>query len=84
MATQDPSVNFSWDLPNVSGDTGNWGALLNTILGDDATGIDKVLFDVQTTANAAMPKSGGDMTGHFNALTTSDGTAYLSWKILRV
>ena len=52
MATQDPTVNYNWDLPNVSGDTGNWGALLNTILGDTVTGIDKRLFDATATADA--------------------------------
>jgi len=71
MATQDPTVNFTWDLPNVAGDTGNWGALLNTILGDDSTGIDAVLFAVQTTANAALPKAGGTMTGHLAMATAS-------------
>jgi hypothetical protein len=78
MATQDPTTNFSWDLPNVSGDTGNWGTLLNTILGDDATGIDKVLFDVQTTANAALAKAGGTMTGHLSMLTSDSAGSTIS------
>ena len=70
MATQDPTVNYNWDLPNVSGDTGNWGALLNTILGDTVTGIDKRLFDATATADAALPKAGGVLTGDIEVFTS--------------
>jgi len=73
MAVNDPTTRFSWNLPNVSGDPGTWGTLLNAILGDDVTGIDEILYDVQTTANAALPKAGGAMTGHLD-LKTSHAT----------
>lgn len=63
MATQDPTVNYNWNLPAVGGDTGAWGGMLNTIIGDDATGIDAVLKAVSDVANAALPKAGGTLTG---------------------
>lgn len=63
MAVQDPTTNFDWALPDVGGDTGAWGGLLRTIIGDDVVGIDKVLNDVKTTADAAMPVEGGAFTG---------------------
>lgn len=61
MATQDPTTNYSWDLPATS-DTG-WGTTLNSIIGDDATGIDAVVKAVSDVADAALPKAGGAMTG---------------------
>lgn len=63
MATQDPTVNYAWNLPNTGGDSGAWGTMLNAILGDDATGVDKRLFDATTTAGNALPKAGGTLTG---------------------
>lgn len=69
MAVQDPTTNFAWALPDVGGDSGAWGTLLNTIIGDDVTGIDKVVNDVKTTADAALPKAGGTMTGELKLLT---------------
>lgn len=71
MATQDPTTNYAWDLPDVGGDTGVWGTALNTIIGDDATGIDTVLKAVSVVANAALPKAGGTMTGNLELLTES-------------
>lgn len=66
MATQDPTVNYTWNLPTVGGDAGNWGTMLNTILGDDSTGIDAVVKAVSVIANAALPKAGGTMTGRID------------------
>jgi hypothetical protein len=63
MATQDPTTNYSWALPDVGGDTGAWGTMLNAIIGDDATGIDAVVKAVSDVANAALAKAGGTMTG---------------------
>lgn len=63
MPTQDPTTNYGWNLPNVGGDVGAWGGLLNSILGDDATGIDPIVKGVSNVANAALPKAGGTMTG---------------------
>ena len=69
MATQDPTTNYSWDLPTDGGDNGSWGSMLNTILGDDSTGIDAVLKAVSDVANAALPATGGTMTGELVTLT---------------
>jgi hypothetical protein len=69
MATQDPTTNYSWDLPTVGGSSGAWGTALNTIFGDDVTGIDKVVYDISVIANAALPKAGGVMTGEIDTLT---------------
>lgn len=55
----DPTTNFSWDPPDVGGDVGNWGTVLNTLIDD----IDDDLNTVKTTADAALPVAGGTMTG---------------------
>lgn len=70
MAIQDPTTNFGWDLPTVGGSTGSWGTELNTIFGDDVTGIDKVVGDIKTTADAALARAGGTMTGRLKAKTS--------------
>jgi hypothetical protein len=69
MATQDPTTNFGWNLPDVNADAGNWGALLNAILGDDSTGIDARLFTANAAAVAALPLAGGVMTGEIENIT---------------
>jgi hypothetical protein len=69
MATQDPTTNYNWNLPTVGGDAGSWGTALNSIIGDDATGIDTVVKAVSDVANAALAKAGGTMTGELKMLT---------------
>jgi hypothetical protein len=69
MAVQDPSTNYSWNLPNDLADDGAWGAMLRTIIGDDSTGIDAIIKGVSDVANAALPRSGGSMTGEIDVLT---------------
>ena len=69
MAVQDPTVNNSWNLPDVGGDTGSWGGLLRTIIGDDSTGIDAVMEAISVVANAALSRAGGSMTGEIDILT---------------
>jgi len=69
MATQDPTVNYNWDLPTVAGSSGAWGTALNVIFGDDATGIDAVVKAISDVADAALPASGGTMTGELVTLT---------------
>jgi hypothetical protein len=70
MSYNNPTTNFQWDLPIEEGSTDDWGRILNVIFGgtvdpggEDHDGIDKVLYDVKTTADAAMPKAGGIFTG---------------------
>jgi hypothetical protein len=43
--------------------------MLNTIIGDDSTGIDAIVKAVSDVANAAMPKAGGTFTGEIVTLT---------------
>ncbi len=69
MATVDPTENYGWDLPTVNGSSGAWGTILNSILGDNATGIDVVVKTISDVANAAMPTAGGTFTGEIKALT---------------
>jgi hypothetical protein len=35
MAVTDPTVNYKWAIPDVGGDIGSWGGLLNTIFGNE-------------------------------------------------
>lgn len=69
MATQDPTVNYDWDLPANGGSAGAWGNALNAIIGDDATGIDAVVKGVSNVADSALPKAGGTMTGEIEVKT---------------
>lgn len=62
----DPTTNYGWDLPNVAGDAGAWGGLVNTILDD----IDGLLFTADAVADAALPLAGGAMTGHVDSLSS--------------
>ena len=69
MATQDPTTNYGWDLPTVAGSSGAWGTALNAIFGDDSTGIDAVVKAISDVADAALPATGGTMTGELVTLT---------------
>jgi len=71
MATQDPTVNYSWNLPTVGGSSGAWGTALNVIFGDDATGIDAVIKAVSDVADAALAAGGGTFTGEIKILTAT-------------
>lgn len=53
------TTNFGWTLPQIGADTNAWGLHLNNNL----TAQDGTLFAVQGTANGALPKAGGVMTG---------------------
>lgn len=65
----DPSTNYGWDLPDVAGDSGNWGTLLNDILANGTNDIDSTLKAVSDVADAALPKAGGTMTGELHLKT---------------
>lgn len=64
MAT---TTNYGWSKPNVGGDTGAWGTILNTAI--DA--IDASLKAVENIATAALAKAGGVMTGRLDLKTSS-------------
>jgi hypothetical protein len=53
------TTNFGWALPDVGASDGAWGTILNTALGE----VDADLDAVKDTADAALPKAGGTMTG---------------------
>ena len=53
------TTRYSYQKPSVGGDTDNWGNLLNA----NWDSVDSNLYTVQTTANDALPKAGGAMTG---------------------
>lgn len=57
--------NFSWIKPVDGGSGGTWGSILNTLF-DDA---DSDLNSVKTTADAALPKAGGAMSGELEIKT---------------
>ena len=63
-----PTLNYGWLKPTIGGDATTWGNELNA----DLDGIDATVFSVAGTANAALPKTGGAMTG---ALTLRAGAA---------
>ncbi len=62
-----PTLNFSWQKPDVGTQSGAWGGNLNTIFDQ----IDALCLTLQTTANAALPRAGGTMTGRIIGLTES-------------
>lgn len=71
MAT---TANYGWTKPTVGADNGTWGTTLNTTL-DSIDSQVKTTADAAsaaaTTANAALPKAGGTMTGRILGLTAS-------------
>jgi hypothetical protein len=69
MAVVDPTTNYGWNVPTDLGDSGAWGAMLRTIFGDDATGVDAVVKAISDVADAALARAGGSMTGEIDVLT---------------
>lgn len=61
------TTNYGWTEPTVGGDSGNWGSILNTLIG----AVDSVVHGIDLMAQAALPKAGGVMTGRLDAKTTS-------------
>ncbi len=53
-------------MPTVGGSPGTWGQELNDLFDDDIEG---EVSGVKTTADAALPKAGGTMTGELKILT---------------
>lgn len=58
-----PTPNFNWGKPTPGGSRNVWGGELNAAL--DA--IDSTVHGVKTTAEAALPRTGGDLTGNVTA-----------------
>lgn len=59
---------YNLTKPQVGGDPDTWGGLLNT----NFDTIDSTMHSISATANAALPTSGGTLTG---TLTSNPGTA---------
>lgn len=59
------TTNFGWTTPTEDGSPGTWDTILNTAF----QAIDTNLQTVKTTADAALPKAGGTMTGNLGGLT---------------
>ena len=74
----DPTTNYKWNKPDVGGDRGRWGGLLNAIIDS----IDTVLKSVEDLATAALAKAGGTLTGlievHSDVYTPQDLGGVLS------
>lgn len=65
--------NYAFNLPVVGGDTGAWGSLLNENWSDldtDLKAVSDVADAAQTTADDALPKAGGTMTGLLESHST--------------
>ena len=75
MAAPTTSTNFSWLLPTEGASSGVWDTFLNDCISgtlansDPFDGIDKVVGDIKTTADAAMPKAGGIFSSEIDVLT---------------
>lgn len=61
------TTNFSWTTPVEDGSPGTWDTILNTLADD----IDGDLNTVKTTADAALARAGGTMTGNLKLLTAT-------------
>lgn len=68
-----PTTNFGWTLPVVGGSQDGWGTILNAMaqdIDDDLQDVDTIADGAvtdaaaaQATADAALPKAGGILTG---------------------
>jgi hypothetical protein len=62
-----PTTNFLWETPDNGGDEGSWGTILNATLEE----IDADLKAAKDTADAALPKTGGVVTGRVDLKTAT-------------
>lgn len=46
MAATDPTVNYGWNIPDVGGDIGSWGGILNTVFGEELSAADLLVHAV--------------------------------------
>lgn len=82
MAVSDPSANFGWDVPEISGDVGAWGGILNSIWGEDGDGgatkgIDQVVHEIQVRVDAAEVAI-GDIGDRVTVLEAGDSTPLIA------
>lgn len=59
--------NFDWQLPKVDDDEGAWGDVVNAAF----AAIDADVQAVKDTADAALPKAGGELTGRVDVKTAT-------------
>ena len=59
------TTNFAWAKPTVGGSVGAWGTVLNALFDDQDTDLNTV----KTTADAALPRAGGTLTGRLYVKT---------------
>ena len=62
MAVSDPSNTYKWLIPDVGGDIGSWGGLLNDIMARELEGDD--LTDWQALKTSVSPPAGIDQVIH--------------------
>lgn len=56
---------FSWVMPTVGGSSGVWGTELNSMF----LAIETTVNSIKTTADAALARAGGTMTGNLGVFT---------------
>lgn len=82
MAVSDPSANFDWDLPEIFGDVGAWGQILNSIWGEDGDGgatkgIDQVIHEIQVRVDDAEIAL-GEIGDRVTVLEAADATPLIA------
>lgn len=63
------TTKFGWDFPTVGGDTDTWGGKLNDMFEDMDGDVDAI----KTTADAALPRTGGSLTGLVTSPSVTEG-----------
>lgn len=75
MAAPTESAIFDWRLPTENASPGVWDTFINEVIsgkvsdGSPVEGIDSVVGTIKTTADAALSRGGGSMTGEIDILT---------------
>lgn len=60
----DPTTNYAWDVPDVGGNFGAWGAILNAVF-------DEIDTDLKAVEDGALKLAGGTMAGAIDAKTST-------------